>query len=401
MRDEEARAGVTAVGPPIVVGLPERREVGDGWAELAAPIDWGGENPGLPDRAYVSVPAAQAQFLATRSDPFFIFMLMTAMRLRRPLHVRGEVSARLGAGAAEFMRIFAAGHPGRYGVVPLEAEWTSRPPERVGTAVATSFSGGLDSFHTLFRRTREGILAGERVSHAIFISGFDFDPVEERAYYRAFAREYAETVAERGVELLLIETNFRRFFTNVQWLTTHGCALAACAHALSGLIGAYWIPASIPGEEWRWPPWGTDAWTDYLLGSENLQILHDGLNLDRTQKAVELAGWDTFLRTLRVCLHPPPGGRNCGQCEKCRRTMVHLEIAGCLDRATAFEEKDRRDPWSRVTWSRPGLNSTAWSTRREALAAGRPDVARKLVWVGVRDVVRTAKRYVRRKLRSG
>lgn len=401
MRNEEGGADLGADRPPIVVGLPELRAVDDGWVELAAPIDWRGNNPGLPETAYFRVPQAQAEFLATRSDPFFVFLLMTAMRLGRPLHVRGEVSARTGAGAAEFMRIFAAGYPGRYSVVPVEATWTTAPPERVGKQVVSTFSGGVDSFHTLMRRTRDGIGPAERLTHVLFVAGFDLDPVANGAYYREVAVDYARIAASRGATLLLAETNFRKFSTPLQWLTMHGCGVIACAHALSALVGTFYIPSTLSADLPRWPPWGTDGWTDYLLGSENLQIVHDALEATRTEKIVELAAWDEFLRSARVCLHPPAHGGNCGRCEKCRRTMVHMDIAGCLDRATTFSEEARREAWRHVSWCRPGLSSSAWTVRREALDAGRPDLARRLTWIAVKDAVRRARKRRRGKPRSG
>jgi hypothetical protein len=61
-----------------------------------------------------------------------------------------------------------------------------------------------------------------------------------------------------------------------------------------------------------------------------LEVIHDGAEASRTEKIVRrIAGSALALETLNVCWEGEPG-RNCGACDKCLRTMIGLELAGCL-----------------------------------------------------------------------
>ena len=64
------------------------------------------------------------------------------------------------------------------------------------------------------------------------------------------------------------------------------------------------------------------------------QVVHDGAEAERIDKARKLMESPVALRNLRVCFETPEGGYNCGRCEKCFRTMATLRILGVLDRAT-------------------------------------------------------------------
>jgi hypothetical protein len=72
-----------------------------------------------------------------------------------------------------------------------------------------------------------------------------------------------------------------------------------------------------------------------------LQIQHDGILLTRLDKTKLVADWNVALQNLRVCNKTnliKPDALNCGQCEKCVRTMLALVSLGMLDKTRAFPE---------------------------------------------------------------
>lgn len=381
-------------GRPIALGAAERRETPDG-IEIAAAVDWHGDNPGFPERLWFRVPADHAAWLCDRCDPFLTAMAMVAMKRRRPLHVDGTASARLGAGLAEFAGHFATVAPQRFAAVPLHAAaWTREPALRGPGAVASTFSGGVDSFYTVFRHNvaADGANPASRITHAFFINGFDLRPGWPREMYDSYAAQIEPVLAGAGVRMLRIETNAREFMPYIDWIHMHGTVLAACAQTLGGLVGLLYVPSStIAGGAWK-AVWGTDPATDYLMGTETLQLVHDSVHLNRPDKMRAMREWRPFLDNMRVCLHPTPGRMNCGKCEKCIRTMVHLALAGMLDAPTTFPPEARRDMWRNASWVQPGISWDAWYMRGEALMRGRPDIARKLAFVHARDLLKRAKR---------
>jgi hypothetical protein len=78
---------------------------------------------------------------------------------------------------------------------------------------------------------------------------------------------------------------------------------------------------------------------DPFYSSYEVRIRHDGAALSRFEKTRLLADWDIGLQHIRVCNltdQYQADRLNCGQCEKCIRTMVALLALGVLDKTGAF-----------------------------------------------------------------
>ena len=65
-------------------------------------------------------------------------------------------------------------------------------------------------------------------------------------------------------------------------------------------------------------------------------MIHDASDVTRSEKIASISRNPIAMRTLRVCWENRNGAYNCGQCEKCLRTLVALRLAGALDRCSTF-----------------------------------------------------------------
>jgi hypothetical protein len=65
--------------------------------------------------------------------------------------------------------------------------------------------------------------------------------------------------------------------------------------------------------------------------------MHDGCEANRVDKSAKIAESTIALSNLRVCWKNPDGDYNCGQCEKCQRTMINLLAVGALENCNAFD----------------------------------------------------------------
>ena len=78
------------------------------------------------------------------------------------------------------------------------------------------------------------------------------------------------------------------------------------------------------------------------MSSDHLQIIHAGSSCSRIEKLQMVADMPLVQKSLRVCFlvpqFDPHSGKvvNCGECEKCVRTIVGLEIMGKLNKFTTF-----------------------------------------------------------------
>ena len=83
-------------------------------------------------------------------------------------------------------------------------------------------------------------------------------------------------------------------------------------------------------------PWGSHPMLDNYYSSSYLQIEHHGLPLSRFEKTALVADWEVGLQSIRVCQKDDAWMGNCGECEKCIRTMLALEALERLADCKAF-----------------------------------------------------------------
>lgn len=112
---------------------------------------------------------------------------------------------------------------------------------------------------------------------------------------------------------------------------------------------------------------------DHLWSTEQCRIEHHGSHLTRTQKIELVAEHQDALDVLRVCWRHVDR-YNCGECEKCLRTMVALEIVGALNRCPTFAVPLDLDAVAGLRFTDPDLpiwwrENLELGRRREAPAA--------------------------------
>ncbi|GAA4807168.1 hypothetical protein GCM10023353_08190 [Tomitella cavernea] len=136
-----------------------------------------------------------------------------------------------------------------------------------------------------------------------------------------------------GKQLIEVRTDLRTKFHRLgRWDVGYG--LAHVALLLSEHLHTVYIPASAHcGDA---PPRATHHELDYLWSSGAVQIIHDGLEADRVQKAETVKSSPAAMESIRVCFWNRADRLNCGECEKCVRTAINLRIAGALPLCTAL-----------------------------------------------------------------
>ena len=189
--------------------------------------------------------------------------------------------------------------------------------------VGCCFSRGVDSWHTILSTLEEGRNGGEPPTHLVFSPGHvakSFTPAQLQQKIDA-----VRTVAsELGLGLVEIDTN-------VKW-TVKGPILMATVLALGARRCL--IPSGVMQAVLRAKM--THPTLDYRFSTEVAEIVHYG-SAGRQAKTEAIAASPLALRWIDVCKDDHPGTElNCGNCEKCVRTMIGLHVLGALDRCPAF-----------------------------------------------------------------
>lgn len=216
-----------------------------------------------------------------------------------------------------------------------------RTPERAGFF----FSGGIDSFATLrANRLNFQLEHPWSIKDGLLAFGLEQDMPDAFEHVKDSLLDVAQEV---GITLIPVYTNvylpYRqedaahadgfRFWT----YEFQGAALAAIAHAFARRLTVVSIAATFDLPNLGL--WGSHPLLDPNYSSSDLRIRHDGIALSRLAKTKLVADWGVPLQHIRVCNQYKryrAGLLNCGECEKCIRTMLTLLALGVLDQTSCF-----------------------------------------------------------------
>lgn len=256
-------------------------------------------------------------------------LVFVAMHRGQDMHIDGPVTFSLLKNLEDLIACWIAWRPDLYRHINVSAtselaDDAIRLPQ-TSQAVA-AFSGGLDASFTAWRHVTGK--AGRRSYHllaGVLIQGFDI-ALNADAAFAITTASAADSLQSINVPMVTLKTNWRDVAC-VNWEMEFGNGVATClrnwqgsAHA--GLVGS--------DEDYTRLvlPWGGNPITYAMLSSRDFQIVYDGGEFARTEKAERILDWEAGLRNLRVCWEGPLTGRNCGRCEKCLRTKLNFMAVG-------------------------------------------------------------------------
>lgn len=321
----------------------ERRE---DWARASATVRW--EDSQRPKREiFFEAAGPLAADLACNPHAFLVAGLVPAMRHgERRIAIDAPICPDLRNGLLTNMKWLNTWYGVRYQPLMIESApglppLNSRSQRRAGVFL----SGGVDSLATL--RANQLDYASShprRVQDCILVHGFDIGGVEclgdETAIFQQLQTAVEAIARDAKVTPVAIHTNIRHLDDDVNfWMYQfHGAALAAVAHTLHKRLERIYIAAT--SDIGILEPWGSHPAIDAHYGSSDLSLYHDSLTLTRLEKVRLIADWEVALHNLHVCTMNVPHTANCGQCEKCVRTMLELLAVGKLHSSDAFPTND-------------------------------------------------------------
>lgn len=295
---------------------------------------------------YFETGEAFAQDLSLNPHAFLLACIMPAFRHgEKRVCLNAEVCPELKDGlmtAMAWMRQWYDWYDSDRNLVKIEAKTmrsvpTSSKPKRTGFF----FSGGIDSLATLrVNRLTYPIEHPGSINDGLLIGGLE---VNEREVFEQVASSLSDVAKDADITLIPIYTNLRTLDDDWDFWAYEfqGAALSAVAHALAKRLSLVYIAASDDISSML--PLGSHPLIDPLYTSIDLRVKHDGITLSRFAKTELVANWDLGLQNVRVCTKSEkyqPDMLNCGECEKCVRTMLALLALGVLERSGAFPKNN-------------------------------------------------------------
>lgn len=296
--------------------------------------------------------------LSCNPHTFLVSSLIPAMRAgEKRIFINDAICPELLVGLQTAMKWTRQWHydPERALVrIESKTEKSANPIESLNRT-AFFFSGGIDSLATL-RANRLNIPADHprSIDDGILVYGLE---VSEPGSFVHVKRALAKIAADAGIAMIPVYTNVRELdldwnFWEHQW---EGAVFSAIAHALVRRIGNVYIAATHDTASLM--PLGSHPLLDPLYSSCTLRVLHDGILLSRFERTKLIANWDAGRENLRVCNQSTQYSAenlNCGECEKCVRTMLAFAALGVLEDTKAFPKNEvSLDTIAGIRWIAP------------------------------------------------
>lgn len=237
--------------------------------------------------------------------------------------------------------------------VPVSSASIRKHAEWVGTGV----SCGIDSFSAIKEYSQE--TSDEyRLTHLLYFKigahhGRMY-PCPEAVENKIFQDELAianRFCEQNGYKLVVVDSNINQMankfwgaipFGNVAWFRNVGVMLMLQSYFSKYVFATSYatfqdfdMDISDGLEHNLW-------WSMPLLGSDYLKVLPAGSSMTRIEKTVFISDFKPAFDNLMVCW---AGHINCGECDKCIRTLVALDFLGVLNKfEKCFDiEKYNRD----------------------------------------------------------
>jgi len=222
-----------------------------------------------------------------------------------------------------------------------------------GNRTGLLFSGGVDSLTSYLRHQ-------DLKPDFISIWGLpDIPHFEDRFWHRMWT-DICSLASLDGITAFQVKTNMYRNINHellsrefgVSWFTDASFSLfmlSLCA-PLTAIreIGTIIIAASGSEDYKGQSGYGSHPSIDNNISWADTRVIHDGFELPRQQKLEFLCKGqnDRYLSHLRVCWDSALE-TNCGDCEKCMRTIVGLVIEGADPNKCNFQVDNKTFPFIR------------------------------------------------------
>ncbi len=286
---------------------------------------------------WFSVAPDWAKYLdADNLDPFVIAALPLALRLGDPIYAAARVSARLLFALNTAVPALVAQTGGDYRPIKVRVAQAVdyAPPPPYSRAVATGFSGGIDSFAVLADHLGPVVPPAHRLTHLLFNNVGAFGAGGANAFLQQYPALH-ECARQLHLPVVAVDSNLTELHGHESFVRDHAFRNIAAALVLQSLIGTFLYAAGTRYEDCfvRGPTTLLDAWDPVLLphlSTERLRVVSVGGQYSRVQKTELVAGFPLSHRYLRVCASSPDV-RNCSTCWPCIRTLLTLELLGHLE----------------------------------------------------------------------
>lgn len=281
------------------------------------------------DELYFKVDENYQDFINFDASAFVMALLIPAMKLGEDLIVDGSISKKFYEGLEPAMKRLASWN---LGLSPINVTVKQLTEDKGDPkSVGLFFSGGVDSFYTYLENKKKI----KNISHFILVKGYDIDLWNQKLWDETL-KTINEVASKEGIKVVCVESNLLRLIEPIMsWGYSFIGGFGAIALLLRGGFKEVYRAASYK-QIANQTSLMLDMIIDEYIKTETTALCLDGTEATRLEKVKKISDDELVLEHLRVCYLNKNGVYNCGECDKCLRTMIALKIVNKLDRAKTF-----------------------------------------------------------------
>ena len=212
-----------------------------------------------------------------------------------------------------------------------------------GEWVGTGISLGVDSFTTIHEYKEECLLDEYRLTHLVHLkTGAHhgqlgrYDKQTEDKLFLAENTKVKEFCRKNNYNLIVIESNLHEVICTefgYSFDITHTFRNLGCILLLQNLFSKYYYASAFNLDNFSVNLGAAaghyEKWLIPYISNDSLEFYSANTNMSRIQKTRFISKFEDSYDNLHVCWHETA---NCGQCKKCVRTLVTLDVLGVLEK---------------------------------------------------------------------
>ena len=280
------------------------------------------------------------------ADAFILPMLLVALKNQEDIKVEAPISEKLYYNIKNNI-LYTLSIPLHVNhKINVDCEGYATPSFQP-TAVGCGCSLGVDSFSAMIRHMSNDCPKSFRITHLTNFNvgayGNDFEKSEQ--FYHDALPDVRKYALEKGLPLVLLESNFGLFFEGVNLNWCGPVRTMSAVLSLQKLFKRYYYASSCANKDLIFGMGMSDfaALLLPMISTDNTEIIVADQDKTRIEKTLAIVDNPDAQHYLDVCWKRIKANRgitqylqypykNCTRCSKCQRTLLTIDILGYSDK---------------------------------------------------------------------